>query len=189
MKKSFSKVQDSGKRQSFDTGSVRDTAEGKGTPHLIAGLGLVLAKRIKSREVLLTADLIEGTLFKFSDLWQEEHIGCSEDCISKAINLTISLFSSYGEAMRRLAQHYENGAKKYDKNNWRKGQPVSRYFDSAMRHLWDYMDKKEDEDHMSALLWNLIAIVQTKEDVRKGILPQELDDFPFTTSSVFGEKK
>ena len=41
----------------------------------------------------------------------------------------------YNSAMRRLAQHYQNGAKKYAKNNWRKGQPISRYYDSAMRHL------------------------------------------------------
>ena len=33
----FDKVQDSGKRQNFNTGSVRDTDNGKGNPHLIAG--------------------------------------------------------------------------------------------------------------------------------------------------------
>lgn len=38
-------------------------------------------------------------------------------------------------AMRRLAQHYENGAQKYADRNWEKGMPFSRYVDSAKRHL------------------------------------------------------
>lgn len=33
----FNKVQDSGKRQQFQTGSQRDTDDGKGQPHLLPG--------------------------------------------------------------------------------------------------------------------------------------------------------
>ena len=36
---------------------------------------------------------------------------------------------------QRIAQHYENGAKKYSPNNWRLGLPLYRYRDSAARHL------------------------------------------------------
>jgi len=39
--KKFYKVQDSGKRQEFNTGSQRDSDENKGKPHLIAGEAIV----------------------------------------------------------------------------------------------------------------------------------------------------
>lgn len=50
-------------------------------------------------------------------------------------------------AMRRLAQHYENGAQKYADRNWEKGMPFSRYVDSAKRHLDKYIMGMTDEDH------------------------------------------
>lgn len=115
----FNSVVDSGQRQNFQTGSVRDTDEGKGMPHLIPPL-----------------------------------------------------------ALRRLAVHYQNGAKKYAKNNWRKGQPISRFYDSAQRHLWSFAEGKTDEDHLAAVLWNVVAIIQTQQDIEDGILPKELNDFP-----------
>ncbi|HUS51203.1 MAG TPA: dATP/dGTP diphosphohydrolase domain-containing protein, partial [Candidatus Paceibacterota bacterium] len=71
----FKEVKDSGKRQDFDTGSRRDTRDGKGRYDLLPV-----------------------------------------------------------RAIKRLAKHYENGAKKYGDRNWEKGQPLSRYLDSALRH-------------------------------------------------------
>ena len=37
----------------------------------------------------------------------------------------------------RLAQHFEDGSKKYGDDNWRKGIPLRRFADSAMRHLFE----------------------------------------------------
>ena len=39
------------------------------------------------------------------------------------------------ESILRLSKHYENGAKKYQRWNFRKGIPVSSFIDSACRHL------------------------------------------------------
>ena len=113
----FYKVQDSGKRQEFETGSRRDTRDGKGRYDLIPPY-----------------------------------------------------------AIYRLARHYENGSVKYGDNNWLKGQPISRYVDSAMRHLYKYLEGQNDEDHATAAVWNIIAIIQTEEMVKRGVLPKELDD-------------
>jgi len=180
----FNDVKDSGERQEFNTGSVRDTSEGKGTPHLIAGE--VLSKVLFSHPVD-TKEIIANLLFNYSTI-QEDKNNLTD--IYRAISLTLSLISdsedgSFTSAMMRLSKHYENGAKKYSKNNWRKGQPVSRYYDSAMRHLWKDIDNMKDEDHKAALLWNLMGIVQTKLDVKKGLLPKALDDFPFTIVETF----
>lgn len=81
-------------------------------------------------------------------------------------------------ALLRLAKHYENGASKYGDRNWEKGQPISRYLDSAYRHLNCVLMGLEDEDHLSAAVWNVLAIIETQKRIELGILPVELDDFP-----------
>lgn len=84
-------------------------------------------------------------------------------------------------AMKRLAQHYENGAAKYGDRNWEKGQPLSRYMDSLIRHAYCLMSGLEDEDHASAIAWNAFAFIHTKELIKHGKLPVELDDMPKET--------
>src|SRR5574337_316559 len=82
------------------------------------------------------------------------------------------------EVIERLALHYENGAKKYGDNNWREGQPISRYIDSAYRHLLKYWTGQLDEDHLISCIWNLFAIADTEERILNGELPKQLDDHP-----------
>lgn len=82
--------------------------------------------------------------------------------------------------LRRLAKHFENGAKKYGDRNWEKGQPLSRYLDSALRHMMSVQEGLEDEDHLAAAAWNIQAIMWTLEEVRAGRLPRELADLPYT---------
>jgi len=191
----FDKVQDSGKRQEFTTGSVRDTAEGKGLPHLIAGEALAYVFFYTHDKAYCTPDYwseVESYLFRYSEAVVSKEQNQME--LYAAIQLTIMLIAkgedgTYNSAMTRLARHYENGAKKYAANNWRKGQPISRYYDSAMRHLWKAIDGLKDEDHEAAIFWNLLCIVQTKIDVSKGLLPKELDDFPFTIEEIWGKKE
>lgn len=114
----WDKVQDSGKRQEFTTGSKRDVKDGKGSYHLLPLI-----------------------------------------------------------AIRRLAMHFQNGAKKYGEHNWRLGQPLmAGYFDSAMRHMFCWAMGWEDEDHLAAAIWNLCCLLETLELIKRGKLPQELDD-------------
>jgi hypothetical protein len=115
----YKQVKDSGKRQFFNTGSRRDTRDGKGRYDLLPPI-----------------------------------------------------------AIDRLARHYENGARKYGDRNWEKGQPLSRYFDSALRHLFKALAHKIDEDHLIAAVWNILAIVETQERIQLKLLPKHLDDLP-----------
>lgn len=117
--KKFNAVKDSGERQEFGTGSVRDTRDGKGRYDLISPI-----------------------------------------------------------AIRRFAQHLENGAKKYGSRNWEKGQPLSRYVDSLIRHAYCLLEGHRDEDHAAAIMWNAAAFIHTEEMVERGILPPELNDMP-----------
>jgi hypothetical protein len=80
--------------------------------------------------------------------------------------------------MERDARHLEFGAKKYGDRNWEKGQPLSRYYDSAIRHMNKFMMGHRDEDHLAAARWNIGALMHTQEMIRIGRLPVELDDLP-----------
>lgn len=72
----------------------------------------------------------------------------------------------------------ENGATKYGDRNWEKGQPLSRYIDSAMRHINKFMMGHRDEDHLAAARWNIGALMHTEMMIRMGKLPRKLDDLP-----------
>lgn len=119
MGKKYKKVKDSGKRQQFSTGAVRDGQTGKGRYDLLPT-----------------------------------------------------------RAIRRLAEHYENGAVKYGDGNWLKGMPLTRMIDSAIRHLFTALEGHQDEDHLIACAWNVLGIVELQERIEEGLLSKELDDLP-----------
>ena len=86
----------------------------------------------------------------------------------------------------RLARLLEAGAAKYSARNWEKGMPLSEYLQSALRHLFQYLEGRRDEDHMAAAAFNVMAFIHTEEMVRRGLLPVELDDLPdYTRVSNF----
>lgn len=82
------------------------------------------------------------------------------------------------KAIRRIARHFEAGSLKYGDRNWEKGQPISRFMDSALRHLFNHLDGQRDEDHLAAAGWNILAAMETEERVRVCKLPADLDDLP-----------
>lgn len=85
-------------------------------------------------------------------------------------------------AILRLAKHYEAGSNKYPERNWEKGQPLSRFIDSALRHLFSFMDGDRTEDHLAAVLWNVAGYVWTERQVCLGRLPKSLLDANFVKS-------
>lgn len=81
-------------------------------------------------------------------------------------------------ALKRLAGVYERGADKYGARNWEKGMPIGRYLDSALRHIYQYIEGRRDEDHLGQALWNIAGAIHTETMVERGVLPAELDDMP-----------
>uniref|UniRef100_A0A6M3LI19 dATP/dGTP diphosphohydrolase N-terminal domain-containing protein n=1 Tax=viral metagenome TaxID=1070528 RepID=A0A6M3LI19_9ZZZZ len=78
-----------------------------------------------------------------------------------------------------LAKHYQKGALKYSDRNWEKGIPISRFCDSAMRHLFQFILGLKDENHLIASIWNLVGAYETLKRIDEGVLPKELDDLPY----------
>jgi hypothetical protein len=110
-------TKDSGKRESFATGAVRDTQDGKVRYSLVP-------------------------------------IG----------------------PMERVAALYTRGAAKYDDDNWRRGMPFKRVIDSLLRHLTAWRKGEADEDHLAAVVFNAMALMEYEDAIRNGNLPPELDD-------------
>lgn len=79
-------------------------------------------------------------------------------------------------ALTRLAQLFESGALKYGESNWRKGMPLNRYLDSAMRHMVKFMDGQRDEDHAIAVVWNMMCLIETEHMIENKELPDELNN-------------
>lgn len=78
-------------------------------------------------------------------------------------------------ALTRLAEHMAKGAKKYGERNWELGQPTNRYYESALRHLYMYLTD-DSEDHLAAVLFNVMAIIHMQTEIEAGRLPEYLDD-------------
>lgn len=63
------------------------------------------------------------------------------------------------DLLERVAIWYGLGAEKYGDNNWRKGQPKSHVLGSLLRHMSKYMRGQTDEDHLAAVIWNALCLM------------------------------
>lgn len=55
------------------------------------------------------------------------------------------------------------GANRYGKNNWRLGQPTETALESLHRHLAKFEMGCVDEDHLSAIIFNVQLIMKNEE--------------------------
>lgn len=114
-------------------------------------------------------------MIKDSGQRSEFSTGAHRDCQEGKGRMDLLPF----RALIELAKVYEEGAKKYDDNNWRKGIPLSRYVDSATRHLAKWMIGWRDEPHLAQAAWNIMCLIETQEMIAEGLLPAELNDLPY----------
>jgi hypothetical protein len=76
-------------------------------------------------------------------------------------DIRLDLVMMNGEALRRLAAAYGEGAVKYDKDpdtvNWMKGFPESVLLKHAIEHLICHLEGDKTEDHLAHATWNLFT--------------------------------
>ena len=65
-------------------------------------------------------------------------------------------------ALLRVARHMENSLADHEERNWERGLPMHCFLDSAMRHVFKYMDGMVDEDHLAAAATNLLMALWTE---------------------------
>ncbi len=75
-------------------------------------------------------------------------------------------------ALLRVSEHVERSLDEHEERDWERGLPMHCMLDSAMRHLFKYMDGRTDEDHLAAAATNLLMAMWTEDH-----LP-EMQDIP-----------
>ena len=148
-------ILDSGNRREFGTGAVRDIQEGKGRCDLLpldvvskyVGGDQVL-KYISDFQEYGNPDYLLEALGKF----QRNQYCCVD--VEDETPIIAGMFLD-------VSKHFEEGAKKYGEDNWRKGIPVHCYIDSAVRHYFKHLGKYTDEPHYRAFIWNILCAVWT----------------------------
>jgi len=94
------------------------------------------------------------------------------------------------EALLVAQERFQTGAQKYGKDNWRKGIPVSVYYDSLMRHLHQWRAGDTSENHLGAVVFNIFGIIVTEIMVKRGELPATyLDMGVYAPESLTNENK
>ena len=140
-------IKDSGERTEFESGAVRDCAEGQGRCDLVP-IGTFHE---------LTRDVDD--IFRQLGYFQEKKDPYILELIFNEF-VTTYFINKY-DAFLELAIHFEEGAKKYSDNNWKKGIPSDRYLDSAVRHYCKFKRGDTDERHDRAFLWNILCCYWT----------------------------
>lgn len=73
------------------------------------------------------------------------------------------------DELNRVLKRYLDGAEKYGENNWKKGMPLSVYYDSAQRHLFKWWNGDNDEDHAAAVIWNVLGAMWTEKNMKENM--------------------
>jgi hypothetical protein len=81
-------------------------------------------------------------------------------------------------ALREIAKVYEHGSKIFGDRDWEKGMPLSRFLDSAWRHLCQVIEGEDAENHAAQAAWNIMGFMHVRELIKRGILSEELNDLP-----------
>ena len=163
-------IKDSGTRRKFESGAVRDIAEGKGRCDLLPldAVAYVLGETTADADEVLKA----------------LNIYVRNGSIQSILDAITTFLNKRGwdihTAMLEVAKHYEEGAKKYDERNWEKGISLHCYIDSGVRHYLKYLRGDDDEPHDRAFVWNMLGAIWTHEN------KPSLIDLPFVRND---EKK
>lgn len=140
-------LKDTGTRREFESGAVRDIAEGKGRCDLLP--------------LDTTAELLHDEIFTMIG----RYVWCG-DTTSLVGAIRTFVAKRYGDmptAMLEVSKHYEDGCKKYGERNWERGIPLHCYIDSGIRHYLKYLRGDNDEPHDRAFLWNMLGAIWTND--------------------------
>lgn len=157
-------ILDSGARRNFDTGAVRDIADGKGRCDLLPlyEIGNFLGTKV---------------LMWINTYVRKGSIEALYEAMRCFITIEHDEWKNLCTAMLEVSKQYEEGAKKYSERNWEKGIPVHCFIDSGVRHYLKWLRGDKDEPHDRAFIWNMLGAIWTHEN------HPELIDLPFKEAS------
>ncbi len=85
----------------------------------------------------------------------------------------LSYLLDFPLAAKGLAARFELGAKKYERDNWKKGLDNLELIDSLLRHLvklhnGEWFDPKDGGTHVDAVVWNAVVLSEQMHKERQG---------------------
>ena len=162
-------IVDSGARQEFETGAVRDIQKQKGRCDL---LPLDVVADLGGSET--PPDNVLMSLHRFTQNGRMYDLYFALDFFCDERNWNIP------SMILEVSVHFEEGAEKYGENNWQKGLPVKSYINSAVRHYMKWLRGDDDEMHDRAFCWNILCAIWTCKH------KPELNNYGFIPCSVCG---
>lgn len=147
-------ILDSGNRTEYPTGAVRDIKEGKGRCDLMP---LDVVGEFMDDEIIECVYEFQQDNSKITNLY------CALEMICRRNYEDMPDIGSIKKSNMILdvSTHFEEGARKYGEWNWQKGIPVQSYIDSAVRHYLKHLRGDDDENHLRALVWNILCCIWT----------------------------
>jgi hypothetical protein len=146
-------IVDSGERREFESGAVRDVAEGKGRCDLLP-LDVITSMFRAIGKDYPPLELISIYTYTGDETYLYRAILCF--CKREGMDGITMLLE--------VSKHFEEGAKKYAERNWEKGIPLHCYIDSGVRHYLKHMRGDTDERHDRAFVWNMLCAVWTQRN-------------------------
>lgn len=160
-------MHDSGKRQDFGTGAVRDSADNK------PRIDLFSSYMFKDLMAIDGFDDVALYWFYFKEKGTKNYLYDTFYACCKKEKISIA------EGIKRTSYWLYLGALKYKERNWEAGMPVSRVVASADRHLLSWVNGEKDEDHFAAFLCNIMFIYHYKCLISNGYMDTSIDDYPY----------
>ena len=143
-------IQDSGTRQEFPTGAVRDIQKGKGRCDL-----LPLDVVAEFLGAVGEPDCVLMRIATFMGTGQINHLHYALEMFRNMMGIPTETM------LLEVSKHFEEGAEKYGEGNWQKGLPVKCYINSGVRHYLKYLRGDKDERHDRAFCWNILCAIWT----------------------------
>lgn len=175
---------DASKLEDFGTGAKREDKSGKGRYDLIPGDVMhdfedyVEKAFTKCEGVIKSPTEVDVSSSAYFNDWQDEN-----NYYKFILNVTawnfvripidkdemscVEFRKGFYEMRKALAKHYEEGAKVHGVDNWKKGLPIygsergGCFLDSMRRHTDQMLQRKTDEPHAVAALWNAFCALWT----------------------------
>lgn len=177
----MTKLLDSGAREEFESGAVREITDGKGRFDLLplSNVADVIAHYYRGADSLqnIQEHREAKAVLKHMDAFiRTKEIRCLYVVLKHFANFKDTIIY---DIVFDAAYQYEDGAKKYSDRNWEKGMPTHRYVDSAMRHFIKLLRGDTDEPHDRAFVWNIFSLLWTlenKPELDDINIPEEEDD-------------
>lgn len=149
-------IKDSGARQEFDTGAVRDIQQGKGRCDLLPldVIADVMAQEFGRNAAIKVLEDLQG----FMESGQPGFLSLA---LADFMSTVDCPYTSWQHMLLEVSKHFEEGAKKYGEHNWQKGLPIQCYINSGLRHYLKYWNGDKDEPHDRAFCWNIMCAIWT----------------------------